>query len=271
MVTKDLPLGKTVTHSTTYDAGQLCPVARGPARQKLGLHEELPFYGEDRWTAYELSWLNKKGKPVVAVGKIIFPCTTPNIIESKSLKLYCNSFNQTPFESEKIVQETMAKDLSRIAGEQVEVHLIPPERFELLRIAQPEGECIDGLDVDIVHYHIHPSLLETDEEVVEQSLHSHLLRTNCPVTGQPDWATIVINYHGQQIVKESLLVYLISYRHHTGFHENCVERIFIDIMSRCKPDRLLVYARFTRRGGIDINPYRSTENGFANIGRLARQ
>ncbi len=271
MVTQDLPLGKTVIHSTWYDAGQLCPVARGPARQKIGLQEELSFYGEDRWTAYELSWLNKKGKPVIAVGEIIFPCTAPHIIESKSLKLYCNSFNQTQFESEKIVQEIMTKDLSQIAGEQVKVHLIPPERFELLQIAQPEGECIDGLDIDIVHYQIHPDLLETGEVVVEQSLHSHLLRTNCPVTGQPDWATVVINYHGQQIVKESLLAYLVSYRQHTGFHENCVERIFADIISHCKPYRLMVYARFTRRGGIDINPYRSTENGVVNIGRLARQ
>ncbi len=271
METKHLPLGKPVTHSTMYDAGQLCPVERRPARQQIGLHEKLPFYGEDRWTAYELSWLNPKGKPVVAIGEIIFPCTTPHIIESKSLKLYCNSFNQTQFESAGIVQETMTKDLSLIAGEQVKVRLITPERFELLQIAQPEGECIDGLDIDIVHYQARPDLLQTDGGIVDQSLHSHLLRTNCPVTGQPDWATVVIKYHGKQIVKESLLAYLISYRQHTGFHENCVEKIFTDIMSHCKPDRLMVYARFTRRGGIDINPYRSTKQCVTNIDRLARQ
>lgn len=273
METRHLPLGKTVTHSTRYDAGQLCPVERRPSRQEIGLREELPFFGEDRWHAYELSWLNQKGKPVIAVGEIIFPCTTPNIIESKSLKLYCNSFNQTQFESEKIVQETMITDLSQVAGEQVKVHLIPPERFGLLQIAQPEGECLDGLDIDVVHYQPHPSLLETDEEVVDQSLHSNLLKTNCPVTGQPDWATVVINYHGQQIVKANLLAYLVSYRQHTDFHENCVERIFTDIMATCKPSRLMVYARFTRRGGVDINPYRSTDNEVevANIDRFARQ
>ena len=271
MDTKHLPLGKSVTHSTMYDPRQLCPVARGPARREIGLREELPFYGEDRWTAYELSWLNKKGKPIVAVGQITIPCTTPHIIESKSFKLYCNSFNQTQFESEKIVQQTMTKDMSRIAGEHVEVNLITPEHFELLQPAQPEGECIDGLDIDVVHYQVHPNLLETDVEVVDQSLYSHLLRTNCPVTGQPDWATVVINYHGRQIVKESLLAYLISYRQHTGFHENCVERIFTEIMSHCKPYRLMVYARFTRRGGVDINPYRSTENRVASRERFARQ
>lgn len=271
METKHLPLGKTVTYSTMYDAGLLCPVEREPARKEIGLRGELPFYGEDRWTAYELSWLNKKGKPVVAVGEIIFPCTSPNIIESKSLKLYCNSFNQTQFESAEIVQETMTKDLSQVAGEQVKVHLISPENFEQLQVSKPEGECIDSLDIDVVQYQVQPALLATGVETVEQSLHSHLIRTNCPVTGQPDWATVVINYYGQQIVTESLLAYFISYRQHTGFHENCVERIFTDIMCRCKPHRLAVYARFTRRGGIDINPYRSTERGVVNMDRFARQ
>lgn len=271
METKHLPLGKKVTYSTMYDAGLLYPVERRSAREQIGLREELPFYGEDRWTAYELSWLNKKGKPVIAVGEIIFPCTAPHIIESKSLKLYYNSFNQTQFESTEIVQQTMTKDLSRMAGEQVRVRLILPENFEQLQISPPEGECIDGLDIDVVHYQVHPALLETGVEIVAQSLHSHLLRTNCPVTGQPDWATVVVKYYGPQIVKESLLAYLISYRQHTGFHENCVERIFNDIMYHCKPYRLVVYAHFTRRGGIDINPYRSTVSDVVKIDRLARQ
>ncbi len=271
MEKKHLPLGKTVTYSTIYDPGLLCPVERESARQQIGVEEKLPFYGEDCWTAYELSWLNKKGKPVVAVGKIIFPCTAPHIIESKSLKLYCNSFNQNQFECIEIVQQTMTNDLSRVAGEQVKVHLISQENFEQLQIEKPEGECIDGLDINIVHYQTDPDLLETDLEIVDQSLCSHLLRTNCPVTGQPDWATVVIKYQGQQIVKESLLAYLISYRQHTGFHENCVESIFTDIMYHCKPYRLMVYACFTRRGGIDITPYRSTEHERVVPDRLARQ
>lgn len=271
METKHLPLGKTASYSTIYDPGLLCPVARGPARQQLGVEEELPFYGEDGWTAYELSWLNPKGKPVIAVGEIVFPCTAPQIIESKSFKLYCNSFNQTQFASPAIVRETMAEDLSRMAGEQVRVRLIPAENFEQLRIAQPEGECIDGLDIDVGHYKITPELLKTGVGTVDQSLHSHLLRTNCPVTGQPDWATVVIKYYGQHILQEGLLAYLISYRQHTGFHENCVERIFTDIMSHCKPYRLMVYARFTRRGGIDINPSRSSEHEAAGSRRFARQ
>ena len=271
METKHLPLGKTVTYSTMYDPRLLCPVERGPAREQIGLREELPFYGEDRWTAYELSWLDQKGKPVVAVGEIIFPCTAPRIIESKSLKLYCNSFNQTQFESTELVGKTMTEDLSQMAGEQVGVHLILPRDFGQLQIANPEGECIDGLDIDVVHYQAHPDLLKTGVEIVDQSLHSHLLRTNCPVTGQPDWATVVIKYHGQEILKENLLAYLVSYRQHTGFHENCVESIFTDIMYHCKPYRLMVYARFTRRGGIDINPYRSTEHEVVKVDRLARQ
>lgn len=271
METKHLPLGKTASYSTMYDAGLLCPVARGPARQQIGLEEELPFYGVDSWTAYELSWLNPKGKPVIAVGEIVFPCTAPQIIESKSFKLYCNSLNQTRFDSPATVQKTMTKDLSRTAGEEVKVRLISAENFEQLQIAQPEGVCIDGLDIDVGHYQVAPDLLATGVDIADQSLHSHLLRTNCPVTGQPDWATVVIQYYGQHILEESLLAYLISYRQHTGFHENCVERIFTDIMSHCKPHRLMVYARFTRRGGIDINPYRSNEYEVANRSRLARQ
>lgn len=271
METEHLPLGKTVSHSTLYDASQLCPVKRGSAREQIGIFSKLPFHGEDLWTAFELSWLTGKGKPVIAVGEIIFPCTTPHIIESKSLKLYCQSFNQTRFESLEMVRDIMEKDLGRVAGGSVRIQLIPPQRFELLQVVKPEGECIDDLDIDVEHYQVSPDLLQTEEDVVSKCLHSHLLRTNCPVTGQPDWATVVIKYQGQKIRKESLLAYLISYRQHTGFHENCVESIFTDIMNRCKPHHLTVYARYTRRGGIDINPYRSTEPVVAGKQRLARQ
>lgn len=271
MDTQHLPLGKSVTHSAEYDANQLCPVRRALAREGLGIVGKLPFNGVDLWTAFELSWLNEKGKPVVAVGEISFPCTTPNIIESKSLKLYFNSFNQTRFASTEMVREIMERDLGRVAEGPVTVRLILPEWFEHLQIAEPEGECIDGLDIAVEHYQVKPDLLCTEEETVSRSLHSHLLRTNCPVTGQPDWATVVIKYRGKKITRESLLAYLISYRQHTGFHENCVESIFMDIMHRCQPTDLTVYARFTRRGGIDINPWRSTGLVVPKQRRLARQ
>lgn len=272
MNAQHLLLGKSVTHSPEYDAGQLCPVLRALAREQLGIVEKLPFNGVDLWTAFELSWLNEKGKPVVAVGEISFPCTTPNIIESKSFKLYFNSFNQTRFASTEMVRGIMEKDLSRVAGGgPVTVQLILPERFEYLQIAVPEGECIDGLDIAVGHYQVNPDLLCTEEETVSKCLHSHLLRTNCPVTGQPDWATVVISYRGKKINEDSLLAYLISYRQHTGFHENCVESIFMDLMHRCQPTDLTVYARFTRRGGIDINPWRSTGSVVPKQRRLARQ
>lgn len=273
METTHLPLGKKVSHSVEYDAGQLCPVPRILARHHLGLKESqpLPFKGEDIWTAYELSWLNSKGKPLIAIGELRFPATSPNIIESKSLKLYCNSFNQTRFDSFEAVKNTMETDLTRIAGEKVTVQLIPPQQFNKLAITAAEGECIDHLDIGVEHYSVHPELLKCGNKEVTQELYSDLLRTNCPVTNQPDWATIVISYQGHEILKESLLAYLISYRQHTGFHENCVESIFTDIMAYCQPNHLTVYARFTRRGGLDINPYRTTRTMKSKSCRLARQ
>ncbi len=265
-----LPLGKSVSHSAEYDASQLCPIPRSPAREELGITGR-PFTGMDLWTAYELSWLNDKGKPVVAVGEITFPCWTPNIIESKSLKLYFNSFNQTRFSSMSLVHEIMERDLSQAAAGAVTVELLPPERFDRLQIVEPEGECLDGFDIDVEYYQVNPNLLSMEEKTVQRTLHSHLLRTNCPVTGQPDWATVVISYRGKKINEKNLLAYLISYRQHTGFHENCVERLFTDLLNRCAPDELTVSARFTRRGGIDINPYRSTKTIPTGRSRLARQ
>lgn len=273
MDAEHLPLGKTVSYTTSYDPSLLCPVKRGPAREQLGIFSKLPFYGEDLWTAFELSWLNAKGKPVIAMGEFFFPCSSPNIVESKSFKLYCNSFNQTRFDSMEMVEAIMIKDLSRLVGEPIRGRLLSPAQFEFLQVVPPEGECLDELDIDVLHYQLRPELLETENQMVTECLHSHLLRTNCPVTGQPDWATVVISYNGREIRRESLLAYLISYRLHTGFHENCVETIFSHIVDRCKPDQLTVYGRFTRRGGIDINPYRSTDQCELTVGqqRLARQ
>lgn len=267
----DIPLGKIVTYSTQYDPELLFAVDRKPARKEIGIEGSLPFYGEDVWTAYELSWLNSKGKPVVAIGEIIFPHTTTHIIESKSLKLYCNSFNQTRFASFEDVRQTMEKDLSVRAGGEVRVQLLAAHVFEEMCVVPAEGHCIDDLDIEIAAYEVQPELLKVGSKEVKECLHSHLLRTNCPVTGQPDWATVVVEYQGQEILPESLLAYIVSYRQHTGFHENCVETLFVDIMHHCKPQELRVYARFTRRGGIDINPYRSTQKTETRTHRLARQ
>lgn len=265
------PLGKKVIHSKHYDPSQLFGVDRSIARESIHIKEDLPFYGQDLWTAFELSWLNMKGKPLVAVGQIVFPCTSPCIIESKSLKLYFNSLNQSRFESADQVKAIMEKDLSRVSGAAVRVDLILPNRFGILAVGEPEGTCIDDLDIEADEYEVNPSLLGGGQAEVNETLYSNLLRTNCPVTEQPDWATVVIEYSGRQILHESLLAYLVSFREHTGFHENCVEKIFMDIIERCSPKTLMVYARFTRRGGVDINPCRSTEPVSGAGKRLVRQ
>lgn len=267
-----IPLGKKLSHSRYYNPDHLFAVKRSKARESIGIQNSLPFYGADIWNAYELSWLNSKGKPIVAIAEVIFPCTTINIVESKSLKLYFNSFNQTSFETIEIVQKTIEKDLSSCAGDKAAVRLLTPEIYGKLAIKNPEGECIDHLDLEITVYQPDPSLLNTGSEIIHETLHSNLLRTNCPVTGQPDWATITIAYKGRKISREGILAYIISFREHSGFHENCVEKIFCDITEQCAPEFLSVYARFTRRGGIDINPFRSSEkiSDFHNH-RLARQ
>ncbi|MCG8633734.1 MAG: NADPH-dependent 7-cyano-7-deazaguanine reductase QueF [Desulfobacterales bacterium] len=266
-----LPLGNRITHSRYYDPAQLFPVKRAQGRDSINIKAPLPFHGEDLWTAYELSWLNRKGKPVVAMGEITFPCTAPFLVESKSLKLYLNSFNQSRFESAGKVKEIMEKDLSHAAGAGVSVEIYLPQRFDALDVTAPKGLCIDDLDIEITDYEVNPSLLTAGKGQVNETLYSNLLRTNCPVTEQPDWATVVIEYLGRPINREALLAYLVSFREHTGFHENCVEKIFMDLMARCTPEFLTVYARFTRRGGIDINPYRSTQAVTAGRHRQARQ
>ena len=271
--TRTIPLGRQVDFSETYDPTQLFCVPRKDARKSLGITGQLPFFGVDIWNAYEVSWLDEKGKPCVAAGEIWFPCNSENIIESKSLKLYLNSFNFTRFASRENVKETIVKDLSREAGADVQVTLLIPDDFSGLDIKRPPGTCIDAVELDdeIHAYNLSPSFLKTGCDKVEERLFSHLLRTNCPVTGQPDWGTVMIHYKGNKMDQEGLLRYIISLRQHEGFHENCVELIFMDILTRCAPDFLFVQAGFTRRGGLDINPCRSTsEIVFSNI-RLARQ
>ena len=221
----------------------------------------LPFKGQDLWTGYELSWLNAKGKPVVAVATFEFPCQSSHIIESKSFKLYLNSFNQSRFDSIDDVQAILTADLSTAVAKPVNVTLYSPSDYNCLPCTPLPGECIDDLDIEIDNYHLHANSLQAvATNTVTETLHSHLLKSNCLITSQPDWASIIIRYTGEQVCKESLLRYLISFRTHNEFHEQCVERIYCDLITQLKITKLEVYARYTRRGGLDINPYRSTDH-----------
>lgn len=268
------PLGQVTVYPSQYSSQLLFPIGRGESRRSLDLVEaSLPFSGGDLWTAYEISWLDLKGKPQVALAEFLIPADSKNIIESKSFKLYLNSFNQSRFESLDQVKALMQKDLSAAAAADVSIQFFALDQNPLATISQPDGINLDGLNVEIEHYHPQPDLLKNTDKDVREKVYSNLLKTNCPVTSQPDWATVVIEYSGKQIDHQCLLAYLISFREHQDFHEHCVERIFCDLMERCKPQELLVYARYTRRGGLDINPYRSTNKSFLipKSQRLIRQ
>lgn len=254
------PLGKATEYQSHYAPELLYPIPRQLKRSELGLTDTvLPFVGEDLWNAYELSWLNAKGKPVVAIGTFRVPADSPNLIESKSFKLYLNSFNQTSFDSLETVSTTMARDLSAAAGGAVEVALESLSASPQASIGIPNGTLLDELDIDCDRYQPAPELLATlPGQIIEETLYSHLLKSNCLVTGQPDWAMLVIRYRGKPIDRAGLLRYIVSFRNHNEFHEQCVERIFTDIKQHCQPEALAVHARYTRRGGLDINPFRST-------------
>ncbi|SDK82962.1 7-cyano-7-deazaguanine reductase [Modicisalibacter muralis] len=257
-VLKNAPLGRESAYPERYDPTLLFPIARAANRAPLGIADEaLPFVGEDEWHAFELSWLDPKGKPIVAVARFRLLATSPNLIESKSWKLYLNSFNHSRFAGHAEVEQTLARDLSAAAGGDVSVTLLDVDD-EALTPRRLPGDCIDGLDVEIHDYAPNPDLLSAGDETIEESLHSHLLKSNCPVTGQPDWGSVLIRYHGPRIDREGLLKYLVSYRQHQDFHEHCVEHIFTDLMARVRPERLLVMARYVRRGGLDISPWRAT-------------
>ncbi|NOH97672.1 NADPH-dependent 7-cyano-7-deazaguanine reductase QueF [Vibrio sp. 99-70-13A1] len=272
-----LTLGQKTEYSNQYDASLLQPVPRSLNRDDLNLGNELPFKGHDLWTMYELSWLNDKGLPQVAVGDVYIPATSQNLIESKSFKLYLNSYNQTRFKSWDDVQARLAQDLSQCAGEAVNVNIHSVSEYTDQPIVTMGGTCIDDQDIEISSYEFEASLLEgavseKEAEEIEETLHSHLLKSNCLITNQPDWGSVEIAYSGKQINREALLRYLVSFREHNEFHEQCVERIFTDIMKYCQPSKLTVYARYTRRGGLDINPYRSSEQDKPNHNmRMARQ
>lgn len=257
----DSPLGKTIAGSSEYDPGLLFPIPRAPKRVEIGLPAALPFHGIDIWNAYELSWLNARGKPMAAMAEFRVPAASPNLIESKSLKLYLNSLNQSRYESIEAVRETIVRDLSVASGSGVEVTLTAVTQQAAVVIGALDGELIDDLDIDIDYYgppRATQLTLDGSTHLVEEILISHLLKSNCPVTGQPDWASVQIRYHGPRIDREGLLRYLVSFRLHDDFHEQCIERIFADISARCAPLALCVYARYTRRGGLDINPWRSS-------------
>ncbi|CAG9170087.1 NADPH-dependent 7-cyano-7-deazaguanine reductase QueF [Cupriavidus pampae] len=258
------PLGKPSAYKNEYDPTLLFPISRQPKRTEIGLPagKSLPFFGVDIWNAYELSWLNLKGKPQVALANFIIPSDTPNIVESKSFKLYLNSFNQSKIASPEALQQLLHHDLSEATGGTVQVRLVTESDLGKQKMGELDGLLLDRLDIETDIYEPDPSLLsaEQDETPVEEALVSHLLKSNCLVTGQPDWGSVQIQYVGAPIDQEGLLKYLISFRNHNEFHEQCVERIFTDVLRQCKPVKLAVYARYTRRGGLDINPFRTNFN-----------
>ncbi len=243
-----LPLGKPATYATQYDASLLFPIARQTKRDELGISGTLPFFGIDIWNAYEVSWLNLRGKPQVAIASITVPADSPNIVESKSLKLYLNAFNQTRLGGSDALLELLRADLSAGFGAPVQISLTAPEAFEQLRMSELDGLLLDRLDIEVDRYSPEPLLLKANQEeaAVEETLLSHLLKSNCLVTGQPDWGSVQVRYVGAPIDQEGLLRYLIGFREHHEFHEQCVERIFMDVLRQCRPQKLAVYARFTQ-------------------------
>ncbi len=269
-----LSLGKPTTYISEYDAGLLQAIPRSLSRNSMGIATPLPFQGEDVWYGYEASWLNRRGKPIVALLKCRVPCTSTNLIESKSFKLYLHSLNQTRFATPQEVVETLTRDLSACADGEVRVCLFGPDELDEFIPTLLPGCCIDDLDIDMDQYELDSGLLASAFDParrVEETLHSHLLKSNCQITNQPDWASLIISYRGRQIDREKLLRYIVSFRQHNDFHEQCVERMFMDLMTHGEFDALSVQACYTRRGGLDITPFRSTETAISPLWRINRQ
>ena len=267
-------LGKKTHYEAQYNPEKLFPIPRKAKRDEIGVGAELPFFGIDIWNHYEVSWLDQKGKPIVAIAEIIYGCESPNIIESKSMKLYFNSFNNTKCKSVDNARAMMERDLSARIGAPVTVNIkllseIKNEKFSV----RLNGTYIDDLDVECKDYKVNPELLKSEGKVVEETLCTDLLKSNCLVTNQPDWCSVQITYKGKKINREALLRYIVSFRNDNEFHEQCIEKIFMHIMKYCKPQQLTVYGRSTRRGGLDINSYRSTQEVECEIEniRLCRQ
>ncbi|HHF5474475.1 TPA: NADPH-dependent 7-cyano-7-deazaguanine reductase QueF [Haemophilus influenzae] len=271
---KSLKLGQKTEYASQYDRTLLQSVPRALNRDGLGITQNQPFtIGADIWTAYEISWLNEKGLPQVAIADIYLDYQSQNLIESKSFKLYLNSFNQSKFTDFNAVQQTMQRDLSECAQGDVKVRLNPVAAYDAQKIDHLQGDCIDEQNIEITSYEFNANWLKdcVSDEIVEEKLVSHLLKSNCLITNQPDWGTLHIHYVGKKIDHEKLLRYVVSFRQHNEFHEQCVERIFCDLMHYAKPEKLTVYARYTRRGGLDINPFRSNFENLPENLRLARQ
>ncbi|SUT86407.1 7-cyano-7-deazaguanine reductase [Actinobacillus ureae] len=269
-----LKLGQKTGYKSEYDPTLLQPVPRKLNRDGLGITEQQPFdRGADVWTCYELSWLNENGLPQVAIADVAIDFRSENLIESKSFKLYLNSFNQTKFASLEQVEQTLVKDLSQCASDQVSVKVYKLSTYTQQPIVDFAGECIDEQDIQINSYEFSNEYLVgvAEGEVVEETLVSHLLKSNCLITSQPDWGSVQIHYVGKKLNREKLLRYLVSFREHNEFHEQCVERIFTDLMQFAQPKKLTVYARYTRRGGLDINPFRSNFESIPQNLRMARQ
>jgi len=272
-------LGKPAAYVDQYDASLLFPMARRVKREEIGAAGRVPFFGADTWTAFELSWLNPRGKPQVALAHIVVPCESPNIVESKSFKLYLNSFSNSKFADAAQVQQRIRTDVSEAAWrgtavQSVGVKILLPEMFDREPVHELTGLSLDRLDLECTRYSPAPDLLTAavGEQPVTEVLTSNLLKSNCLVTGQPDWGSVQISYSGPQIDQEGLLQYIVSFRNHNEFHEQCVERIFMDVWTRCKPLKLSVYARYTRRGGLDINPFRTSHpQALPANARTARQ
>jgi 7-cyano-7-deazaguanine reductase len=272
-ISNESELGKKSDYESAYNPNRLYPIPRAGKRQEMGINpDKLPFYGFDSWNHYEVSWLNDKGKPMVGIAEIVYDCRSPKLIESKSLKLYFNSFNNTKINSIEALESMVKHDLEKCIMAEVMVRIVTLDKTNAYKIQALQGESIDALDVECSVYLVEPAFLFVEDEEVSEILCSDLLKSNCLVTNQPDWGSVQINYTGKKINREGLLKYLVSFRNHNEFHEQCIERIFVDIMSQCKPTSLTVYGRYTRRGGLDINPYRSTEQtAFTSNCRLIRQ
>ena len=269
-----LKLGQNTEYKSQYDASLLQPVPRRLNREGLGIVEQQPFnQGADVWTCYELSWLNSNGLPQVAIADVEIDFKSENLIESKSFKLYLNSFNQTKFASIEEVEQTITRDLRKCASGQVSVKIHKLADYTNQPIVNFSGECIDEQEIQIESYIFSNQHLENvaEDERVEETLVSHLLKSNCLITSQPDWGSVQIHYVGKRLNREKLLRYLVSFREHNEFHEQCVERIFTDLIQFAKPEKLTVYARYTRRGGLDINPFRSNFESIPVNLRMARQ
>ncbi|MFC0323912.1 NADPH-dependent 7-cyano-7-deazaguanine reductase QueF [Gallibacterium melopsittaci] len=272
----NLTLGKKTAYADHYQPTLLQAVPRRLNREQLGITQQQPFsQGADIWTLYELSWLNQKGVPQVAIADVYLDFHSENLIESKSFKLYLNSFNQSKFDSLETVRATIEQDLRQCANGDVKVTIHTLDHYQQQSITHFAGHCIDQQEIEIDNYQFNPDLLahciEPNSEPTEETLVSHLLKSNCLITQQPDWGSVQIHYVGRKINQEKLLRYLISFRQHNEFHEQCVERIFCDIMRYAQPEKLTVYARYTRRGGLDINPFRSNFEPLPPNVRLARQ